>query len=105
MDFDGSRRTEPDKILSNIAKYVKEKLADRKPEEASTLQVEQTNNSDQKSVQGKTSKETSYSYDNPDNRFMNTCLATDKKTPVPYYVCQDAFKTQKTELMSIWKHS
>ena len=53
MAFDVSRKTEPDKILSNIAKYVEEKLADRKPEETSTLHgVEETNNSKRKPGDG-----------------------------------------------------
>ena len=54
MGFDATRKTEPQKILSNVGKFVEEKLADKKPEEASTQhRVEETNISDPKSVQGR----------------------------------------------------
>ena len=36
LDFDATRKTETEKVLSDIAKSVEDMLADRKPEDAST---------------------------------------------------------------------
>ena len=74
---------------------MKEKLAYRKPEEASTLLLfEKTNNSDQKSGQGKTPKETSCPYDKPET-FMKNFSLLGSRNDDPSYILEENFEIPK----------